>query len=857
MRDATTMYTNPHGTPPPRGRRILRGLLGAFLALLFVAVAGWAWVWFAPCSMGGCAPIHDVAQFQAEGSQLLDIDGESFGTLATVNRRVVSLDSLPPHLSQAVLAVEDRRFYKHGGIDMRRMGGAVRATFGALTGRGGRVEGGSTITMQLARNLFPDRLPYTERSPRRKIMEVRIARQLEREFSKDKILELYLNHIYLGSGSYGVEAATQTYFGKPAAELTLAEAALLGGLPRAPSTLDPTRNREGALERRNLVLREMADAGYITVAEAEEARETPIRLASGRNQPSDLEGSYFIERVRRELDEHVGGRFYTAGLRVFTTLDRTAQQSAEEELSQQLTAIEAGRFGSYRHPTYADTKGQSAESGETRYLQGMVVVMDAANGEVRALVGGRDWNDSKFDRAVQSLRQPGSAFKPFVYLAALERYRSPTHQVDDAPVRITLSGNRVWEPRNYGDQYDGMVTLREALTRSKNAATVRLAQEVGIGPAIRTARDLGISSDIPETPATALGSADVRPIELVASYAAFSNGGYRVEPHFIRRIEDRSGRVIWEARPERRQVLNPAAAFVLTSILRDVVDRGTGTAVRGAGFSGPAAGKTGTTNANTDVWFVGYTPELVGGVWIGMDQPETIIRGASGGTLAAPIWGRMMNRIYQTRPMPAAWQAPSGVISEEVERGTGILVSDTCPAQGATYTEYFLGAPPRGICPRGAQYPYFAAGDESWGDEEWDTRVNSSDSLEERGIVWPELDRIREEREGTVPAPAPRERRPVISPPAPRPPADTTPPRPERPTPDTVTRPAPDTVARPTPDTITPPPPDTVTPPPPRERDLPGIPVTSDRARQPGTGAPAVTPPDTSAASAPERGTRR
>jgi 1A family penicillin-binding protein len=775
---------------PSRRGRIGRGVVGALATLLVLGIAVSAWVWFAPCWLGGCAPMGDLEQLQAEGSQLMDADGEPFAVLATVNRRVVPLDSLPPHLPQAFLAIEDQRFYRHSGVDIRRVGGALLANIQ----RGGVAEGGSTITMQLARNLFPDFLPYQERSIRRKVMETRIARQLERNFTKDKILELYLNHIYLGSGAYGVDAAARTYFGKPAAELDLVQAALIAGLPASPSSLDPTRNPDGALERRNLVLRRMAQHGFLSADEAQEARDEPLRLSPGADDDDEPDGSYFVERVRRELADRVGQRFYTAGLRVHTTLDRAIQRAAEEEIEAQLRRIESGHYGSFRHTTFAQTRDSEGRSGETAYLQAAVVVLEAGTGEVRALVGGRNWNDSKFDRATQALRQPGSAFKPFVYLAALERLRSPVHQVDDSPLRMEIPGAGVWEPRNFGDRYDGMVTLREALTRSKNTATVRLAQEVGIGPAVRYAHDLGITTDLPEFPATALGAADVRPLELVASYAAFGNGGQRVEPHFVSRVEDRNGRVIWQAAPQRRQAVNPAAAFVLTTILRDVVDRGTGTAVRGAGFNGPAAGKTGTTNDNTDVWFVGYTPDLVAGVWIGFDQPRSIIRGASGGTLAAPVWGRIMRRAYQDRPMPEPWQPPSGVVTEEVERGTGILVGSDCPARGPTYTEYFAGSPPRGLCPMERVYAQYDT--LRWGDEEWSGDLPP---LEDLGIDWPELDDIRRRGE---PPPVDADRRPADE-------ADPALPQGASPEEDDEERP------------------------PVREQDLPGVPVVPGEPREP------------------------
>ncbi|HET7276031.1 MAG TPA: penicillin-binding protein 1A [Longimicrobiaceae bacterium] len=718
-------------------------VLGGLGLLLF------GWLWFAPCWLGGCAPVDDMLAYQAEGSELLDINGDPFGMLATVNRQIVSLDSLPPHVPRAFVAVEDQRFYDHGGVDFRRVIGSFITNVKA----GGVEEGASTITMQLARNLFPEWLPYTERSLLRKLKEVRIARQIERRFSKDKILELYINHIYLGDGAYGIEAAAQTYFGKPASELSVTEAATLAGLPVAPSDLNPKENLEGATERRNVVLAQMADAGFISREEANAAQAEPIQLAEEEEDTTDMEAPYFIERVRREMEEIVGTRLYTGGLKIYTTLDPVAQAASEQELAQQLDAIEAGRFGTYRHETYPEASGTADESGQTPYLQGAVVVMEAASGEVRALVGGRDFTESKFNRATQALRQPGSAFKPFVYLTALERYGSPVHPVLDEPVRMTLSDGRVWSPDNYTGSYDGQMTMREALTRSKNAATVRLSQEVGIEPIVQNAHELGITSDIPEVPSAALGSASVRPIEMVRAYAAFANGGVLVEPHFIRRVEDRHGNTVWQSPGGGERVLDPSLAFVLTSMLRDVVDRGTASAVRATGFSGPAAGKTGTTNSATDVWFVGYTPELVAGIWMGMDDPQTIVRGASGGALAAPVWGRIMERIYAERPMPEPWTPPGGVITAQVQRGTGMLVDETCPVTGPTYTEYFVNSIPFSE-PCIDPYGYTTlAGDTMWMDEEWAMTYDSLGAPITDGIDWPALEEIRRRlRAGTATA---------------------------------------------------------------------------------------------------------
>jgi 1A family penicillin-binding protein len=723
--------------------------------LATLALIAFGWIWFAPCGFGGCAPVSELEKFQSEGSQLLDMGGRPFATLGTGSRRVVPVDSLPPYLPKAFLAVEDRRFYEHGGVDWKRFMGALFKNVKS----GGVEEGGSTITMQLARNLFPRTLPYRERSIRRKFMEMRVARQIERRFDKPKILELYLNHIYLGEGTYGVDAAAQEYFGKPATKLTLAEAAVLGGLPVSPSRINPREDADAALRRRNLVLREMAKAGYVSQAEADAATRAPLRLAR-RVTNRAVAGAWFIERVRRELDEALGGTDNTAGLRVFTTYDPAAQRAAEAELARQAAAIESGAFGAFRHDTYAKTKGTVTEEGDTPYLQAAAVVMEASSGEIRALVGGRDYNDSKFDRIFQASRQPGSAFKPFVYLTALEQGVPPSQVYQDQPVKITLTGGRTWSPRNYTGEYSGPLTLREALTRSKNTVTVQLAQQVGMGDVIRTAQELGLTTRIPNVPATALGAAEVKPIELVRAYAAFDNGGSLVQPHVIKRVEDQNGAVVWEPEGQAQRAIQPEEAFVLTSMLRDVVDRGTGSPARAAGFRGPAAGKTGTTNGATDVWFVGYTPDLVASVWFGFDRPETIVANASGGTLAAPVWARIMNAVYRGRRMPAAWQPPGGVVTAQVDRRSGMAVDASCPGSGDLYTEYFIHRlPPAQVCYPSAAYPSMAMGDTAWQDDEagaWSVvdTVGMTD-LQQRGIDWPELEEKRRREAAGAPPAAP------------------------------------------------------------------------------------------------------
>jgi 1A family penicillin-binding protein len=776
----------------------MRRLYIALGTVLVICIALFGWLWFAPCSMGGCAPIDDIERFQVEGSLLFDRDGEPIGTLAVLNRRVVALDSLPDELRDAVLAIEDRRFYSHRGLDFRRFTGAIIRNVRA----GGAEEGGSTITMQLARNLFPEQLDYRDRSIGRKFREIRIARQIERAFDKDRILELYLNHIYLGSGAHGVDAAARAYFGKPAAELDLAESALIAGLAQAPSRRNPRDNPEGARTRRDLVLREMLDGGYIDAAAAEEAIASEVRLSTVARETGQP-GSYFAERVRRELEERVGPAVYSAGLRVFTTLDAGAQRAAEEEIARQATAIEAGGFGAYRHAAMGAASGDDGAAGSP-YLQGSAVVMDARTGAVRALVGGRDFDDSQYDRVWQGQRQPGSAFKPFVYLAALERRIPPTRRLEDAPVRIRMAGGRDWQPRNYTGTYDGEMTMREALTRSKNTVTVRLAEEVGMSRVIATARQMGITTPIPNLPSTSLGAAEVRPIELARAYAALASGGWLPEPHLIERIEDRDGNVLYRAQPTRERVIDPVAAFVLTTMLRDVVDRGTGGTVRAAGFRGPAAGKTGTTNGSTDVWFVGYTPEMVGAVWFGFDRPTTIVAGATGGRLAAPVWARIMTRVYDGDAVPD-FPMPRGVVTESVDRATGFVVGEGCPPQGEVYTEYYVHVrPPRPFCHPGSAFPRMAL-DTAWSDQysvdfEYEPDTVGRGDLRRQGIDWPELEERRRSGTDTQRTPLPGSVAPRGETPAPPPPR----PDPIRPDPSRPAAPPPPAPTRPQP----PPPPD-------------------------------------------------
>lgn len=674
------------------GRR--QALLVALLAILGLGSCGAGvalGTWTQACA-GGCPTAEQIEVFAPqEASVVFDSEGSTLGLFYRERRQSVDLGSLPRHVPLAFVAVEDRRFFSHEGVDLVRFIAAVRDN--VVGGWGG--PGGSTITMQLARNLFPQQLPPREKSLRRKFSEIRLAREIERRFSKEEILELYLNHIYLGSGAYGIEAAARTYFGKPAAQMTTAEAATLAALPRAPSYYDPRRNPDAARSRRNLVLGEMAATGVITDEEAEEDRRSPLVLAA----PGGVERApYVVEHLRRTLEDRFGELLYTGGLRIYTTIDSALQAEAEAALEEHLRSVEAGTYGWYRHQTYEEFAANASEDervAATPYLQGVVVMMAPGSGEVLAMVGGRDFDHSQFNRATQALRQPGSAFKPFVYAAAIERGRSPLSLVQDVPLAVRQPDGSVWSPKNYDGTMGGTMTMRTALRQSKNLATIHLGQEIGIDAVRDIARRSGIRTEIPGYPSVYIGAAGVYPLDLIAAFATLGNAGMRVEPRFIRRIEDRNGELLWEPTSPPAPALEPGLAWIITDMLREVVDRGTAYNVRNPAvgnlpYDVPAAGKTGTTNNNTDVWFVGYTPDVVAGVWLGFDDPRSIATGATGGGFAVPVWARVVRKYYEDHPVPEPWERPEGVVVREISSWSGTPVTEDCPYAGELVPDYFL-----------------------------------------------------------------------------------------------------------------------------------------------------------------------
>ncbi|CAN5765838.1 penicillin-binding protein 1A [soil metagenome] len=647
------------------------------------------------CARTNAAPCPSVDALQSyrppEATRVYASDGSLVADLSPERRVVVDLDDIPPTVSNGFVAVEDRRFWQHGGVDAR---GVVRAVWRNVTSLS-MAEGFSTITMQLPRNIFPDELPRSDRL-RRKLCELRLAGRIEDVLGKRDILKLYINQVYLGDGKYGIEEAARAYFGKPARQLTTSEAALLVGLVRNPEGYNPRRNEERALQRRNVVLDVMARENVITADAAAAVKAEPLKLAP----PLEASGPapYYVARVRSELRERFGDDADVRGLRVHTGLDPALQRAAREALVSQIRRIEAGDYGRWPHGKPAGHDLAPARGSGSEYLQGMIIVLDTRTGEVRALVGGRDFTHSSYDRAFSARRQPGSTFKPIVDATALQNGISPAAIIETTPVELVQSG-AAWRPDDLVPDSVTQLSVRDALVLSSNNAAVRVGEWVGIDRVVDMARTLGLTTAVPSYPSIVLGSAEVNPAEFTAAYATLGNGGFLVVPTLITRVEDARGQVLWRAPQHAAHVLDTGVAYLTTSLMEDVIDRGTGTAVRESGFWLPAAGKTGTTNEAKDVWFMGMTPDMTAGVWLGFDQPKQIMPGAFGGRLAAPVWAATMKAAYATRPAPAGWTAPASLVSMPIDARTGQLATDNCPPADVRIEHFVPGTEPRDHCP--------------------------------------------------------------------------------------------------------------------------------------------------------------
>ena len=633
----------------------------------------------------------------AQATTIYDAGDKVVFTIFKEQRIDVPLGRMSPNLVKAVVSVEDQRFYEHSGVDAVRVAAAVVHNLQA----GRRAEGGSTITQQLARQSFLNR----DKTFRRKLKEVILAAYIEKMYDKNDILELYLNKVYFGDGLYGVEAASRGYFSKPASDLTVDEAALLAGLIQSPSSYAPTVNLDRAVARRNVVLQTMVGSGAIDAPTAERAKQAAVKLVNGL-EIKETFGLYFKELVRRELVDRFGWpRVSEGGLRVYTTIDPALQQAAEQLVERRLEEIERGP--NFPHPSRA--KLGPVKEGETAaYLQGSLVSMDPTTGYVRAMVGGRDFNESRFNRAVQAKRQSGSAFKPFVYAAALEAGYSPASVITGLN-DPTLTAQGDWVPEDEHSSATSM-TMRTALRTSSNRAAVRGLNLVGIPKAVGYAEKLNVGTP-PSVPSLALGASDVTLISLTAAYAAFADGGIVRDPVLVRRVEDADGNVLYTDPARSRRAISESTAFLMSSMLADVINAGTAYRARQAGFTLPAAGKTGTTNDYVDAWFVGFTPHVVTGVWIGFDQPSTIVPNGYAGELAVPLWAGFM-RTATKGDKPDWFDRPANVVALNVCRVSGKLPNGGCGSvdvvgrdgsietRSLVYTEYFAkGTQPTSVCP--------------------------------------------------------------------------------------------------------------------------------------------------------------
>jgi len=688
------------------GRRLVGRVLFGLLVLVSVLVGATAGLLLVYTTD---LPQVDALEAYRPSSitEIYDDHGRVVGSFALQRRVVASYDDFPPVLRDALVSIEDKDFYRHSGINFWRIAGAAYRDIES----GGKVQGASTLTMQLARNLFlsPDR------RWQRKVQEAMLAVQIERHFTKPQIFTLYANQIFLGHGVYGFEAASEFYFSKPAKQLTLGEAALLAGLPKGPTVYSPIIHPDRAEKRRNLVINAMLEDGRITAAQAAAAREAPVVLHLAHD-PNSL-APYFVEEIRRYLESKYGAdQVHEGGLKVYTSLDVNLQRAANQAVLDGLAAYERRHgwkgglenvaaegealdkyshadwddepeVGGYVHALvtsagpgiamlkfgrYTAALGQAdaawtqrrladiLKAGDICYVkilalgangaarvsleqdsgaQGALLAIDNATGGIKAMVGGRDFNDSKFNRATQALRQVGSSFKPYVYTAVIDQGASPDDTVLDEPVSFeTPSGD--YAPHNYDEKFEGIITLRRALAQSRNIPALKLANKVGIRSVIDYAERFGITSKLPPYLPVALGAADITLMEQTSAYSVFPNDGVRVTPRYITRVTDYEGRVLEEDFPEVKDVISQRTTRIMTAMLREVVLHGTGIAAARLPF--PAAGKTGTTNDFTDAWFVGFTPTLTCGVWVGYDEKKSLGAKETGAHAALPIWMNFM-----------------------------------------------------------------------------------------------------------------------------------------------------------------------------------------------------------------------
>ncbi len=606
--------------------------------------------------------ISNLNEFKpSEATRIYDINNNLISQLWLEQRTIVTLDKIPLTLQNAVIAIEDQRFYQHWGIDPV---GILRA-FVVNVSAGGVRQGASTLTEQLAKNLFLTR----ERTLSRRFREALLSLQIEKNYSKKQILEMYLNDIYYGEGAYGVESAARTYFGKHLEDLTLSECALLAGIPKSPTNFDPYKYPLESLKRRNTVLNEMAGASFISLQEATEAKNMPIELKKIEVQNAP----YFVEFVRQQLEARYGSNaVYKGGLSVYTTLDIKLQEAAQKALAHGVENAEI-----------LARKTRMTNIPVTQPIQGALLAMDPHTGAIRAMIGGVDYRKSVFNRAIQAHRQPGSAFKPIIYTAAIENGYTMADVFLDSPIVYQdPTTGKPWKPVNFSDKFRGPTTLHTGLMYSINVVTIKLLEKLGIQPVVSVARRLGITTPIKPNLSLGLGTSEVTLEEMVQAFSVFPNQGVRVEPFGILTVKDASGHVLENNTPVGESVLDPMGAYIMVNTMKDVIDHGTGRIIRRLGFAYPAAGKTGTTNENVDAWFIGYTPDLTCGVWVGYDERHSLGKRQTGGETAAPVWAEFM-KAATAGTSPKDFEPPKGAQTELVKNkvclDSGLLATAFCP----------------------------------------------------------------------------------------------------------------------------------------------------------------------------------
>ncbi|HHM23929.1 MAG TPA: PBP1A family penicillin-binding protein [Bacteroidetes bacterium] len=630
----------------------------------------------------------------------------------TQRRDYVPLREIPEQMRWAIIDIEDKRFYSHWGLDLKRIAKAILVDVTHLA----RLQGASTLTQQLARDLY-----FTKKKAFiRKFREIITAIQIERTYSKPEILEMYLNHIYFGHGAYGIKAAAEYFFNKNVKDLTLPECALLAAIVNVPAYYSPINHPDRAIKRRNLVLYLMYKNGHITKEQYEAAKAEPLKLGEGGRPGQKNIAPYFTEYVRQKLEDRFGTDLYTAGYRIYTTLDTRVQACAERAAKEQLARLQKLVNRRFQKPEefqklldkyvpdpaeqqkiLADPAKKDSLINARAAVQVAFVALDPHNGHILAMIGGRNFEESKFNRAVQAKRQPGSAFKPFIYTAVIDNGYPPTTEILNQPVVLFLPDGTRWIPRNFDRDQGGPTTLREALRRSLNLVSARILQEI-VKPSVvvEYAHRMGITTNLRPVDALALGTSEVIPLELTAAYGVFANQGIWVKPIAITKVLNRRGEVIYEEVPEQKEVLSAQTAYIMTDMLETVVNRGTGVYARTIyHFTRPAGGKTGTTDNYTDAWFVGFTPQIAAGVWVGLDDPSISLGHNQTGSVAAlPIWAKFMKAAHDTLQLPVEdFKMPPGVVRLLICKESKKLATEYCPE---VYEEVFReDTAPKEYCP--------------------------------------------------------------------------------------------------------------------------------------------------------------